>query len=267
MQLSEIWIYPIKSLGGICLEQSIVTHRGLEHDRRWMLVDQKGVFLSQREYPELALFQPSIQGEWLTISHQETGRGTVQFSLSQKINADLIDVMVWEDGLKAQEVSPEISAWFSQILGCTVRLVYMPNESLRPVDSDYAISPTNHTSLSDGFPFLIIGQASLDDLNGRLEKTITIKRFRPNFVFTGGLPYEEERWANFSIGTQLFYGVKPSGRCVIITVDPETGKSTGIEPLLTLSTYKKVGNKVIFGQNVIAHQEGMVTVGDLIRVH
>lgn len=266
LQLSQIWIYPIKSLGGICLEKSKITLRGLEHDRRWMLVDQNGIFITQREHPQLALFQPSIQGNLMTINHQDLGWGRVQFSLSQKNNSALIDVLVWEDAVKAQEVSPEISAWFAQILGFSVRLVYMPHESLRPVDPAYAVSPTNHTSLSDGFPFLIIGQASLDDLNGRLKNPISMKRFRPNFVFTGGVAYEEEIWTKFTIGTQLFYGVKPSGRCTITTVDPNTGKQSGHEPLLTLSTYKKVGNKVIFGQNLIAHQEGAIAVGDAILV-
>ena len=265
LQLSEIWIYPIKSLAGICLDASKVTQSGLEHDRRWMLVDQKGVFISQRETPQLALFYPSIEGGFMSIKHADESQGSVEFSLSQKVNSALVEVTVWEDVVAASEVSSEISDWFSMILGFSVRLVYMPQESLRAVDPNYAISSTDSTAFSDGFPFLIIGQSSLDDLNSRMDNSISIKRFRPNFVFTGGKPYEEETWKEFRIGELLFYGVKPSGRCIVINVDPEKGKVSGKDPLLTLSKYKRVGDKVIFGQNVITKQEGVLSIGTTIN--
>lgn len=266
LQLSEIWIYPIKSLAGICLEQSNVTLRGLEHDRRWMLVDENGIFISQRECSQLALFQPKIEKDCIEITHSDALNGSVQFSLSQKNNNAKFNVVVWEDTVEAIEVDAEISTWFSQILGFPVRLVFMPEESLRKVDSNYAVSADDIISFSDGFPFLIIGQASLDDLNFRLENPITMRRFRPNFVFTGGIAYEEENWKEFTIGNQTFYGVKPSGRCLITTVNPDNGKFSGKEPLLTLSKYKTVGNKVIFGQNVITKQEGFLKVGNVVSI-
>ena len=264
LQLSEIWIYPIKSLAGIPLSTSKVLPSGLEHDRRWMLVDQEGVFISQRETPQLALFYPSIEGGFMSIKHADESKGSVKFSLSQKVNSALVEVTVWDDVVAASEVSPEVSAWFTEILGFPVRLVYMPQESLRAVDLNYTISNTDSTAFSDGFPFLIIGQSSLEDLNSRMENPITIKRFRPNFVFTGGKPYDEETWKEFRIGGLLFYGVKPSGRCIVINVDPEKGKVSGKDPLLTLSKYKKVGEKVIFGQNLITKQEGVLHVGATI---
>ena len=267
LQLSEIWIYPVKSLAGIRLEKSRVTQRGLEFDRRWMLVDEEGVFVTQRQHPKLALFQPEIQGDVLHISHADLSKGTVSFSLSQKSNNLPSEVMVWEDCVTAIEVDAEISAWFSEILGFTVRLVYMPEESLRKVDPNYAVSTDNITSLSDGFPFLMIGQASLDDLNSRLKEAIPMRRFRPNFVFSGGVAYEEETWKEFTIGSLVFYGVKPCGRCVMTTVDPEKGIFGGKEPLRTLSKYKKVGEKVIFGQNVIAKEDGLLYVGDAVVVN
>ncbi|WPR72760.1 MOSC N-terminal beta barrel domain-containing protein [Flavobacterium sp. NG2] len=266
LQLSEIWIYPVKSLGGIALSHAKVTLRGLEYDRRWMLVDEKGTFITQREYPELALFQPSIENDSLVICHRDSAKGSVRFSLSQKNNSPKMEVTVWEDIVAAQEVDSDISAWFSQILGFTVRLVFMSEESHRKVDANYAVSSEDITSFSDGFPFLIIGQASLDDLNARLENPISIQRFRPNFVFTGGSAYEEENWTEFTIDNHTFYGVKPSGRCVITTVDFEKGIFSGKEPLFTLSKYKKVGKKVIFGQNVIAKQEGYLSIGVSIDV-
>ncbi len=266
LQLSEIWIYPVKSLAGIRLSASKVTQRGLEFDRRWMLVDENGIFISQREHPELALFQPKIINDELHISHANLLQGDVCFSLSQKNNTLPFEVMIWEDNVKAVEVDAKISAWFSGILGFSVRLVFMPENSYRQVDRNYEVSPNDITSFSDGFPFLIIGQASLDDLNSRLDNTITMKRFRPNFVFTGGEAYEEEIWKEFTIGSLVFYGVKPSGRCVVTTINPELGKFAGKEPLRTLSKYKKVGEKVIFGQNLIAQKEGDLVVGAIISL-
>lgn len=268
LELSEIWIYPIKSLGGISLQQSNVTHRGLEHDRRWMLVDDDGVFLSQRTTPELALFQTEIEGDFLIISHKESPNNKIKAPLNPALQEDRenIKTVLWEDSIDAYEVDEKISDWFSVILKCSVRLVYMPNESHRKVDPDYAITSADISSFSDGFPFLIIGQSSLDDLNSRLKESVPMKRFRPNFVFTGGAAYEEEIWSEFTIGNFPFYGVKPCGRCVMVTVDPEKGSIAGKEPLATLSKYKRVGNNVIFGQNLIAQQEGSIAVGAVVEV-
>ncbi|MEO8255340.1 MAG: MOSC domain-containing protein, partial [Flavobacterium sp.] len=231
----------------------------------WMLVDEKGIFINQREYPQLALFYTKIENDFLTISHADESNGSIGFSLLQKNKASNFDVVVWEDTVEAVEVDAKISTWFSSILGFAVRLVFMPEESIRKVDPDYAVSPNDSTSFSDGFPYLIIGQASLDDLNSRMKTPMSMKRFRPNFVFTSGTAYEEENWRKFTIGNLLFYGVKPCGRCIMTTVDPEKGKFSGKDPLLTLSKYKMVGNKVIFGQNAISHNQGIVKIGDVIR--
>jgi hypothetical protein len=265
LQLSELWIYPIKSLGGILLSRAQVTDRGLEHDRRWLLVDEKGTFLSQREHPILALFQPSLEGDTMIVRFQKATT-FVQIPLSYPKQQELFKVTVWEDSIQAFEVDTTISAWFSQILGFSTRLVYMPDESHRKVEQGFEISPNDITSFSDAYPFLIIGQSSLDDLNARLKSPITMKRFRPNFVFTGGKPYEEDTWSVFRIGNLLFYGVKPCGRCVMTTIDYEKGIVSGKEPLKTLATYRIKGNNVIFGQNVIGGNIGEVSVGDDLTV-
>ena len=247
---------------------SKVTHRGLEHDRRWMLVDDEGVFLSQRTTPELALFQTEIVADYLVISHRKKNNDTIKVDLNPALQNGVkhIETMVWDDRVESYEVNKNFSDWFSTILKQSVRLVYMPDESHRKVDPDYAITTDDINSFSDGFPFLIIGQSSLDNLNSRLKEAVPMKRFRPNFVFTGGQEYEEERWSEFTIGNFPFYGVKPCGRCVMVTVDPEKGIVAGKEPLLTLSKYKRVGNNVIFGQNLIAKQEGSVHVGAIVKV-
>jgi hypothetical protein len=233
-----------------------------------MLVDEDGMFLSQRENPALALFKTEIEADFLIISHLEMTFEKVKAPLNptQNVTAENLKTVLWDDTIMACEVDKKISDWFSRILKCSVRLVYMPEDSLRKVDQDYAITEVDINSFSDGFPFLIIGQSSLDDLNSLLDKAVSMKRFRPNFVFTGGVAYEEEVWREFNIGNVHFYGVKPCGRCIMVTVDPEKGIVAGKEPLLTLSKYKRVGNNVIFGQNAIAKEEGSISVGDLIQV-
>jgi len=267
LQLSEIWIYPIKSLGGIPLKQAQVTDRGLEHDRRWLLIDEDGLFLSQREHPELAIFRPAIEGSFLKVSHKGQ-RDSLHISLNPVFSEkeSKIIATVWDDQIEVYEVSQKASDWFTQLLGFNVRMVYMPDESHRNVDPDYAITGEDINSFSDGYPFLLIGQASLDDLNSRLKVTLPMNRFRPNFVFTGGDAYEEESWKEFTIGGLTFFGVKPCGRCVMTTVDQERGMVSGKDPLLTLSKYRKVGNNVLFGMNLIGPKKGSATVGDELKV-
>ena len=267
LQLSEIWIYPVKSLGGIQLQESKVTDRGLELDRRWLLVDNQGRFLSQREYPALALFRPEIVGDNLKITHKVL-LDSIDIPLRPVFVDDnaKIKVTVWEDTIEAVEVSQTITGWFTQLLGFSARLVYMPDESERKLDPRYSISGEEINSFSDAYPFLIIGQSSLDDLNSRLKNKVSINRFRPNFVFTGGDAFEEDFWRNFSIGNLPFVGVKPCDRCVMTTVDQEKGVVSGKDPLKTLAKYRNFGNKVLFGQNLIGLGLGIVKVGDPIVV-
>jgi uncharacterized protein YcbX len=266
LQLSEIWVYPVKSLGGIQLQESKVTDRGLELDRRWLLVDDSGRFLTQREYPELALFKPEIVGEFLKITHSVLLEW-IQIPLRPVfLDVDKIKVTVWDDTIDAFEVSATINDWFTKLLGFSTRLVYMPEESERKLDPNYAITGAENNSFSDAYPFLIIGQSSLDDLNSRLEIPVQVNRFRPNFVFTNGDAFEEDTWREFSIGDVSFVGVKPCDRCVMTTVDQEKGIVSGKDPLKTLAKYRNFGNKVLFGQNVIGLGLGNVSVGDGVSV-
>lgn len=265
LTLSEIWIYPIKSLGGISLQEANITERGLQNDRRWLLVDEAGVFITQRQYSQLALFSVQLEAEHLLVTNRNT-MDTLRFSCAD-YSEKQVSVQVWDDTILANEVSEVCSHWFTEQLQMPVRLVYMPDSSKRLVDSRYAQTPNDITSFSDGYPFLLIGQSSLDDLNTRLENPVEINRFRPNLVVTGALPYQEEAWYEFEVGAVQFWGVKPCSRCILITVDPHTGEKPSKEPLLTLSKYRKVGNKVLFGQNVIAKTLGLLRVGDALSVH
>lgn len=267
LKLSEIWVYPVKSLGGISLQEAQVTDRGLELDRRWLLVDDDNRFLTQREYPQLALFRPEIIEGNLKIVHKELLEWIiVPFCLDVERKNDTIKVVVWDDTIDAFEVSSEISNWFSKIVGFSARLVYMPDESKRKVDPDYAISGEEITSFADAYPFLIIGQSSLDDLNSRLDEKVSMNRFRPNFVFTNGAAFEEDFWRNFKIGNVPFAGVKRCDRCVMTTVDQEKGVVSSKDPLKTLAKFRNFGNKVLFGQNLIGLGVGTVSVGDEINV-
>lgn len=261
LKLTQIWIYPIKSLGGIGLSSAKVWGKGLMYDRRWMLVDQDGKFLTQRVHPSMALFGLSLGDNCLHIRYRQE---TLTISLTPSAQSDPVSVQIWDDTVDAVEVNPAYSQWFSRHLGIQCRLVYFPEDNRRPIDPAYRPGDEN-VSLADAYPFLIIGQRSLDDLNNRLSRTLSIRRFRPNFVFDGGEPYEEDTWTNFSIGATRFMGVKPCARCVLITVDPDTGEK-GDEPLRTLATYRKQGNKIYFGQNVVALDLTEVRVGDTIHV-
>lgn len=267
LELSEIWVYPVKSLGGISLQEAQITDRGLELDRRWLLVDDSGLFLSQREHPELALFRPEIVGDFLRITHRINSE-SIDIPLRPIFSdaASKIQVTVWDDTIDAFEVSQMATEWFTKQIGFSVRLVYMPDESQRKLDPDYTITGDEITSFSDAYPFLIIGQASLDDLNGRLEVKVPMNRFRPNFVFTNGDAFEEDNWREFKIGNVPFVGVKPCDRCVMTTIDQEKGMISGKDPLKTLAQFRNFGNKVLFGQNLIGLGLGTVKVGDTVRV-
>ena len=265
LKLSEIYIYPVKSLGGIHLDVANITTRGLENDRRFMLIDEKGRFMSQREHPQLAIFQTKIEDTFLKVAHKKTGQ-ILSINLSSNSQLTPLSVTIWDDETSAIEVSNDASLWFTQILEIPTRLVYMPEESQRKTDPQYSLTGEEITSFSDGYPILIIGQSSLNDLNNRLANPVNINRFRPNFVFTDGEPFEEDNWHEFAVGNIRFFGVKPCARCIMTTIDQETGEKKGKEPLLTLNKYRKAGNRILFGQNVLISQLGTVSVGDDVTV-
>lgn len=259
-KISQLFIYPIKSMGGIALEEAVLTDRGFKHDRQWMLIDANSVFITQRKYPQMALLQVTLEDENLLVTHKISNeRVRIPFIPAIK---KATQATIWDDIVTVQYVSEEANSWFSAFLGIKCSLVYMPVESERKVSQEYAIHQ-DQTNLSDGFPLLIIGQSSLDDLNTRLDKPLPINRFRPNIVFTGGAPYQEDLWKKFSISQTRFYGVKPCARCPIPTINQETG-SSGKEPLKTLATYRMKNNHIYFGQNLLFEGNGTLRIGDEI---
>ena len=263
LTISQLFIYPVKSLGGIAVDQLPITDRGALHDRRWMLVDPFGGFLTIRQHPEMNRLHTAIEGDALIIFDARDPADRITTPLFPAPSVTM-RVQVWDDVVDAWCCDPSVAGWLSEKLGQPVQLVYMPDESHRHVDPDYA-PPGAITAFSDGYPLLIIGQASLDDLNGRLDQPVDIRRFRPNIVFTGGAPFAEDLFSSISIAGIPILGVKRCARCVVTTIDPDTG-DTGPEPLRTLSTYRRHGQKVDFGMNLIATDTGIIRIGDEIRL-
>lgn len=264
MFLSEINIYPVKSLGGISLQSSFTTKRGLELDRRWLLVDEKNKFLTQREFPQMAKFQINIESENLNIFYNENN---IKIPLSTNIE-EYSNVKIWGSSVNAKNYTNEINEWFSENLQTKCRLVLMPEESKRAVEPYYAVRKFKDiVSFADAFPFLLIGEKSLTELNKKLENPVPMNRFRPNFVVSGSAGYEEDSWKKIKIGNSLFHVVKACSRCNLTTIDQKTGEKTGAEPLRTLASYRNKNGKVLFGRYLIAENDGEnVKVGDKIEI-
>jgi uncharacterized protein YcbX len=261
-KVSELYIYPVKSLGGIKLDKAVITDRGFKYDRRWMLIDANNRFISQRECAKMALLKTHISAEYLMVTNTSDG-SFINVPLHTE-KEEVIQVSVWDDTCYGQLVDDSIDKWFTDTLGMEIRLVYMPESTRRFTDPAYAPAGSI-TSFSDAYPFLIIGQSSLDDLNDRLNNKISINRFRPNIVFTGGSPYQEDVINSFTINNIHFNGVKLCARCPIITID-QADASKGKEPTKTLATYRAKNNKIYFGQNLIHRGVGTITVGDELSV-
>ncbi len=261
LQLSQLFIYPIKSLDGIALQSAVVTTRGLQHDRRWMLVNEHGHFMTQREFPKMALLKPVIERDGIRVINQNNDSILIPFDIAKQ---PLHQFAVWDDTCMGQFINDEIDEWFTQTLGIKSRLVYMPDDSEREVDQRYA-KPGMITSFADAYPFLLIGQASLDDLNKRMALPLPMDRFRPNIVFAGGEAYSEDLMNHIEIADITFYGAKLCARCVLTTIDQQTAAKAK-EPLKTLASYRMKNNKIMFGQNLVHENTGVISIGDELKV-
>ena len=259
MHLQDIYTYPIKSLGGIRLEQANLEEKGLQYDRRWMLVDKKGKFLSQRKHPKMALLRTQITDNGILVVQKDEPEQQILVPLESSSNHKQ-RVIIWEDQVEAQILDREISRWFSETLDIDCDLVFMPPSTKRKLKPKYAVNGES-VSFADGMPYLLIGQASLDDLNSRLDDPVLMNRFRPNLVFAGGSPFQEDEWDIVTIGNARFKITKPCARCVVTTVDQQTGHKSK-EPLATLAAYRNVDGKVMFGQNMLLLDGEKIRAGD-----
>lgn len=258
LTLSEIFIYPVKSLGGISLQTAEVERRGLKNDRRYLLVDENRRFMTQREFPQMAFLKLSFAENGFSVFNIKNN--SVMLVPFESTSNETIKVKIWKDVCNAVTVDKNLDLWFSNAISKKCSLVYMPDNEKRIVEKEY-IDEDHIVSFADAYPFLIIGQASLDDLNSRMQIPIPINRFRPSFVFSQGNPYEEDNWKKFKIGAVEFEAVKPCARCVITTTDQQTAVRND-EPLKTLSTYRKINNKVMFGMNLVCHKTGNVSINE-----
>ena len=261
MHVSELFRYPVKSLRGERLDAADLDEFGVVGDRRWMVVDREGRFLTQRELPQMSGVQAHHLAGGLRLTHS-ADRDCIEVSVPSA-GAD-IEVRVWRDLCHARLADSAAHSWLSAKLRFECRLVFMPSDSLRVVDPAYG-EPGDRVAFADGFPLLLIGTGSLQSLNERLQQPVTIERFRPNVVVLTTEPHVEDRWHRVALGGVECAVVKPCSRCSIPRIDPETGVR-GPEPMATLGTYRRdASRQVLFGQNLIHRGRGAVRLGDPVR--
>ncbi|MDA0683740.1 MAG: MOSC domain-containing protein [Bacteroidetes bacterium] len=266
MKIASLHIFPIKGLRGISVARARITKRGLEHDRRYMLTTPDGRFISQRSHPALARLavRMNVVSDLVTASCSITdpeGR-TLHLPLIQEGGLS-VKVDIWGDAVSALAGFVEANQFFSAYLGEEVQLVWMPPMADRPIDPDFS-KPTDQVSFADGYPILVLGSASIEELNQRLTEPIPLNRFRANIIVSGARPWQEDEWTSLRASSVHLRLVKKCARCVVITIDQETGIS-GREPTATLATYRREGNNVMVGMNAIPEgREGEIMVGDKI---
>jgi uncharacterized protein len=257
-RLTRILIYPIKACGGIALAESALVEGGLAFDRRYMLVDGAGNFITQREAPELCLVRTSIEDDTLVVS--DARREQLRLPLELSGGARQM-YRVWNDSGHALR-DDHGSRWFSELLHDEVSLIYMPDAELRAVNPKRA-HPGDVVSFADAYPLLVISEESLADLNQRLDAPVPMSRFRPNLVIAGCEPYAEDGFTALQIGGVSMRAVKRCERCVVTTIDQDSA-ARGKEPLRTLAQYRLHEGKVWFGMNLIHDGSGTLRVGDRV---
>lgn len=282
MKISEINIYPVKSLKGIGLEEAKVEKRGLMSDRRWMLTDRNGAFFTQREFPKMALISVAVGADGLRFSAPETE--DLRVSKVPGIG-DRRQVIIWQSVCEGDVYGEDVNRWFQDVLETDCQLVHMPDTTERHVNEMFD-SGDDIVSFADGYPLLLLGQASLDDLNSKLADRgsggpLPMNRFRPNVVVTGSDAFAEDNWRRIKIGETIFRVAKPSVRCVMTTIDQAAGEPDGKEPLKTLASYRMAkvvypgtfesmgldANGVLFAQNLIPEAGGsVIRVNDPVEV-
>lgn len=262
--VSGLYYYPIKSCRGVAVERAPVTPRGLADDRMLMVVDEVGEFMTQRDHPRMALVAPVLRDEVLGLS----GPGMPSLDVRMRGDGPRRAVRVWSDTCAAVDQGEAAAAWLSEFLGARCRLVRLADEHARRVDARFARRPDDQTSFSDGYPFLLTSEASLDDLNSRMAVPLPMNRFRPNIVVRGCAPFAEDGWADIEVanahGPVRFGVVKPCARCAITTTDQATAER-GLEPLRTLVEFRRrADGKVMFAQNLVLVRGGVIAVGDAV---
>jgi len=260
--ISQLNVYPVKSLAGYAVDESVLTCAGLQHDRRWMVVRANGEFLTQRTHPQMALLHTEIRDGRLVLSSFGMDAHVVPQAAAGMTR---LKSRVWGDAVDAVEVGAATDAWLSQALDTECKLVAFPDDQTRQCDPHYA-APGEHTHFADGFPLLIVARASLDFLNAKLAQPVGMERFRANIVVDGCDAHAEDAWTRMRVNGAAIRLVKQCARCSVPTVDPQTGALTGPEPIHTLSSYRARDGGVFFGMNAVVENEGVIRVGDEVVV-
>jgi len=264
LRLSGLYRYPLKSAIAEPLTDIQLDALGVVGDRRWMVVDaQNGRFLTQRALPHMSQ---------LLARHTATGGLTLSAPGFPALDVPLPDpdamlrgVFIWSDSLYVPDAGDEAAEWLSRFIGKPCRLVHVPAERARYIAGN--LSAEQKVGFADGFPLLLIGQASLDDLSARVGRPLEMLRFRPNLVVEGGAAYAEDSWRRIRIGDVEFRVAKGCTRCILTTIDPLTGeRSADREPLATLKTYRARDGELYFGQNLINQGGGELKLGMTVEV-
>ncbi len=259
--LSEIWIYPVKSLSGVRVREATVVARGLEGDRRFMVVDPRGRFVTQRERPELARLAPRLEGDELVI---EAPGAVLRVPRGGAAHDAALTASIWGDEVAARDAGEAAAAFLTDFLGAPHRLARMPDATRRPADPDGA-RPGDVVAFQDGFPFLVTSAASLAWLLERLPSPVDVRRFRPNLVVAGADPFAEDGWRELRIGEITLHVAKACPRCSVIDVDPDRGeRARGV--LAKLAELRTIDRAARFGQNCVHDGTGTLRVGDAIEV-
>ncbi|WP_367389191.1 MOSC domain-containing protein [Lewinella sp. LCG006] len=258
MKIKELWVYPVKSLAGNAVASATLAARGFVDDRRWMLIDENGRFISQREHAHLARWHAHTEADDLLLEQLDTGQ-QLRISAARAEEGPLVQVQVWDDQFAARLVETLTQEELSTALGIPCRLVYMPDDANRPLDPRYA-QGEEYISFADGYPYLVANQASLDALSAEVGEELSMQRFRPNIVLEGAPAFEEDEWQALQMGGETFRLPKPCARCVVITIDPATmAKNPRI--FATLAQMHSQEKKVLFGMNACWEGKG---VGELV---
>ncbi|MFC1660350.1 MOSC domain-containing protein [Gemmatimonadota bacterium] len=260
LRLTRIRVYPLKGAAGYDLADTRLDELGVPLDRRWMLADPQGDFVSQRTHPRLALLRVRPWDGGVKV--EAPGMDPLHLVIPAD-SGERTEVRVFGNPMTAVVHSGEASGWFADFLSEPFNLVFLPDGAGRDVDPEFA--PGHRVSFADGYPLHLASESSLEDLNSRLRDAVDMGRFRPNLVVAGGEPWEEDTWREVEIGKTRLELVKPCARCQVTVVDQSSG-ALGAEPLKTLGVFRRFQGKVYFGQNAVLSETGGLRVGDDVRI-
>ncbi len=255
LKVTELFVHPIKSCAGNSVAAMDFDGVGPSGDRRWMVVDRDGRFVTQRTHPVLQSVTVKLRSDGLSVSRPGGESLVIESSLE-----DRLEVVVWKDTVEAADAGDAAAAWFSELLEEPVRLVEQTGR--RAIDAEYS---DGEVGFADGFPVLLLGAGSVSQIANQAGISLDARRFRPNIVISGAEPFAEDRWRRVAIGDLVFDFVKPCTRCSMVNVEPDT-QQPGKEPLRSLANYRRFDSGVVVGQNAVHSGHGRIEVGQIVRI-